>query len=845
MRSMTDAIEIYTQSFNAHLFPLRRCVIGDKKSKHPLEPEWQTTVYPVDQLQAYLKRGHAIGWRLGPQDLVLDVDVATAERPDKKGDQVLGLLENLMGSAKHTPIVQGSTGGRHYYLKLPEGVDSTAIRTKIRELPDVDVLRFRQFVVIAGSPHWQGGHYEFDLMTQMFGEYHRQTVNDAVLNLLLRDPKIDSERIESSSVEPGLLEDILKCLDVTNFRDHVNWFGIMAACHHATEGSEDGLESFLHWSLGDPKYQGDREKIEKRWQSLDPHKTRGYTLGTLIHELREAGREDAISVVHLKMEFGDLASDAVSVPGFDELGIPGQDFPAKPPKKEYPQVEHILDEEILNEGFIKHLAARPQIYARLDQLYHMDIKGGELYSRRLESLSLCESLSACCELGDFTGKLGKWKPKRIPERVGRQLAAYEKWEGVKLLRRISPLPIMTERGIHQRPGYEPLTGLFYYAMDMADIPKVKRSPSREDAMQALEIIKDLVSEFCFAEPVHMSAWVASFLGVVGRPILGNCAPMTIVDSNRSGAGKGLLCELVSDICLGPANHPAKFTGLDKNEDEQRKMFLALARENPIIGIFDNFKSGGSIGSPVLDSILTSGHVNGRILGLTKITHAVFDSVLFANANRIQFDPGSDLLRRIFYVLLETPSESPEKRVFKYREVRAHAQKNRGKYVAAALTLLEAARLNFDDLLTVEPWGSYTGYDLVRRALVWLGEPDPRGSVSGKRTGTAPDGKRELRLVIKGLIILGCDKTSLTARQIDEKLQVNEFKDTREQELLNEVDSLLAPRRNTNRPLSIGNRLAKKYRDQALDGKWIREVGKHEDVTLWAVQDAPPQKADPT
>lgn len=817
-----DYIDLYRKQFNAVLFPLQKFVLGDKESKQPLEAGYKDKEYTNEELREYIAKGHSIGWSLGPRDIVLDLDVATAERPDKQGEQIKPLLENLLGDARSTTTVESPTGGRHYYLRLPEGVDSTAIRTKIRELPSVDVLRFSRYVVIAGCNHWQGGQYRFSDETKLFGFFENATVSPALLRFLQRDEKLESVQIEQAKIGTSLLDGILSSLPVEQCRDHATWFSLMCASHHVTEGSDGGLASFLKWSLSDPLYLNHESKIEKRWRSLDPHKIRGYTLGTLLYELRQFGREDVVDLVRLQLDFGEQPIE--SIPGAD---LSAFDVPttATRPIDDFPKFEKTTREMEFNDQIIEHLAKQEHVYARLDQLTYIKVEGAELQKRKLSSLGLCEYLSSICQTGTYNA-LGMWKPSLFTPRTGTQIVERERWKGVKLLRRITSMPIISEVGLHQTLGYDPITGLFYFTPDYATIPRVPRSPSREMAQDALNIIIDLIDEFPFAEPCHRSAWLASLLGVVARPMLGPCAPMTLVDGNRSGAGKGMLCDLICDICLAPGETVGKFTGLDKNEDEQRKMFLALARENPLIGIFDNFKSGGSIGSPVLDAILTTGAVSGRVLGITKIEKAVFDTTLFATANRIQIDPNSDLLRRIFYILLETRSENPEKQEFKYPDIRGQAKRNRGQYLAAALTIMEYARTNRDLLPTVPPWGSYTGYDIVRQVLVDLGEVDPRGGVS--QLAERNEGVTELSQVIDAMALIGMSSTrGMTSREIWTALEAGSFEDDADKRaILEEAKRALMPPWAHGDPVTVtGKRMSSQFRDQMHRGRWIREGSK--------------------
>lgn len=838
-----DYIDLYRKQFNAVLFPLQKFVLGDSSSKLPLEAGYKDKEYTDEELREYITKGHSIGWSLGPRDIVLDLDVATAERPNKQGEQIKPLLENLLGDARSTTTVESPTGGRHYYMRLPEGVDSTAIRTTIRELPSVDILKFPKHVVIAGCNHWQGKQYQFSDETKLFGFFENTVVSPALLKFLQRDEKLESVQIEQATIGTSLLDGILSSLPVEQCRDHATWFSIMCASHHVTEGSDEGLASFLKWSLSDPLYLNHQSKIEKRWKSLDPHKIRGYTLGTLLYELRQFGREDVVDLVRLQLDFGDKPVE--SIPGVDlsAFDVPTTATRPQSPDEERPWFEKSADEGVFNDQLIELLAKQDQIYARLDQLAYVSIDG-DLHHRVLSPLGLCEYLSRIARTGK-TNQLGVKNQTVFATRNGTQIVERQQWKGVKLLRRITSMPIISEAGLHQTLGYDPITGLFYFTPDYATIPRVPRSPSRQMAQDALNIIIDLIDEFPFAEPCHRSAWLASLLGVVARPMLGPCAPMTLVDGNRSGAGKGMLCDLVCDICLAPGETAGKFTGLDKNEDEQRKMFLALARENPLIGIFDNFKSGGSIGSPVLDAILTTGAVSGRILGITKIEKAVFDTTLFATANRIQIDPNSDLLRRIFYILLETRAENPEQQKFKYPEIRAQAQQNRGKYLAAALTVMEYARTNRDLLPMVPPWGSYTGYDIVRQVLVDLGEPDPRGGVSRLAERTA--GATELSQVIDAMALIGMSSTKgMTSREIWTALDVAGFDDDADKRaILEEAKTALVPPWAHGDPVIVaGKRMASQFRDQMHDGRWIREGGKRNNAKVFYLRTAEEDEAVP-
>jgi hypothetical protein len=99
--------------------------------------------------------------------------------------------------------------------------------------------------------------------------------------------------------------------------------------------------------------------------------------------------------------------------------------------------------------------------------------------------------------------------------------------------------------------------------------------------------------------------------------------------------------------------------------------------------------------------------------------------MFATGNNITFR--SDMVRRGLVCNLETLDERPELRKFNRNTLR-QASANRATYVAAALTVMRAY-LAAGAPEICGPFGSYAEWStMVRSPLVWLGEPDPVGSI---------------------------------------------------------------------------------------------------------------------
>src|SRR5262249_53352863 len=93
--------------------------------------------------------------------------------------------------------------------------------------------------------------------------------------------------------------------------------------------------------------------------------------------------------------------------------------------------------------------------------------------------------------------------------------------------------------------------------------------------------------------------------------------------------------------------------------------------------------------------------------------------------------GADVVRRTIQCALDAQMESPEARQFASDPV-AMVMADRGKYIAACLTIARAYIVaGRPDLLTRH--ASYGGWsDTVRSALVWLNWPDPVDTIANVR-----------------------------------------------------------------------------------------------------------------
>jgi len=118
--------------------------------KRPIIKDWVNTW--VDNEVLYNHDGN-IGWVLGVDDLVIDVD------PRNGGDVSFRKLQKNCGIIMK-PTVCTPSGGFHVYLRLPKNVQGKRFRKILKSYQGIDFLTRGSQCVIAGSV-MQVGDYDW------------------------------------------------------------------------------------------------------------------------------------------------------------------------------------------------------------------------------------------------------------------------------------------------------------------------------------------------------------------------------------------------------------------------------------------------------------------------------------------------------------------------------------------------------------------------------------------------------------------------------------------------------------------------------------------------------------
>ena len=335
--------------------------------------------------------------------------------------------------------------------------------------------------------------------------------------------------------------------------------------------------------------------------------------------------------------------------------------------------------------------------------------------------SLTLALSRAVTFEKFDGRTKGWRPCDPPVKVVSALFDSQNPQHLPILNGIAHQPFFSESdgNLVVNPGYDAKTGVFG-AFDSADftIPK----PTREAAEEALVLIRDLLGEFAFAEPVDEAAALAAIFTAVVRPSL-PAAPGYHAVAPSSGSGKSLLCDTIAYFASPGSPVRASYPA---TVEEATKSMLSMLMTRPAVIIFDDMTTDW-IPHGAINRIFTAESVTDRVLGVSRTATVSTRTLFMGSGNNV--GPVRDLLRRIVTIHLDSRSESPITRVYKGNPIMA-IRENRGRYVAAVLTIILAWRKSGMSRSDVKSIATYGGAwaDYCRHPLMWLGLVDPATSL---------------------------------------------------------------------------------------------------------------------
>lgn len=269
-----------------------------------------------------------------------------------------------------------------------------------------------------------------------------------------------------------------------------------------------------------------------------------------------------------------------------------------------------------------------------------------------------------------------------------------------------------------QPGYDAASKKLA-VFDASAFPAIGHT--REDAEKALETLRELLSEFRFAEPGDEAAAVCAMLTGVARPSL-DVAPAFHVKAPASGSGKSYLCDVIGRFTGDGL--PSRMSYPVRNEEATKAIMAALLSAPACIEFDDMSTDWFPHGA--INRMLTSPSITDRILGQSKTATVSTNTLVLGSGNNV--GPIRDLCRRVVTININARTATPATIAYSGDPVNM-LKAARGKYVMAGLTIIEAWKAAGSPRTSVPSIASYGGWaDLCRHPLIWLGLPDPAGGL---------------------------------------------------------------------------------------------------------------------
>lgn len=348
--------------------------------------------------------------------------------------------------------------------------------------------------------------------------------------------------------------------------------------------------------------------------------------------------------------------------------------------------------------------------------------------RRFTTESLLYELasSACFVTWRVNKKSGQAvsSPADAPRQIASMLLQNNRHWTVDRVTGVITTPTLREDGslLAGTTAHYDATTQLYYVPDI-QLPSIPDQPTRDEALAALDVLTELLSEFPFVSELDRAVALSGILTVLIRGSI-PVAPMHLIRAHTAGTGKSYLIDLISTIATGQGC-PA--IGWTDSEEENEKRLGAKIMSGVQIILLDNAEH--DFGGAALCQVTERPRMSYRPLGRSEILEFDCRTSVFGNGNNVGFT--ADMTRRGVICRMDAGVERPELREFQQKPL-DRVLADRGRYVAAGLTVIRAYIMAGSPAVYSQ-LGSYAAWSaMVRGPLLWLGQPDPVASMEPAR-----------------------------------------------------------------------------------------------------------------
>lgn len=759
--------------------------------KAPLHKRWQKApAPPPDRVEKWAKKGN-VGLRTGSVSGVLVLDDDTE---DGSGAAELELRATVT-------VITGS-GRRHYYFKTP----AEAVTNARGNLPEkVDVRVDGGQVVFVGSIHPDTGGVYCWAPGLSPEEIALAELPDHVVDLI-RAPKPEEPKPKKKRTKRrrsvAIDQSARAALDEAT--------SVVAA---APEGSRNETLNCEAFRMGRWVNAGLLTRPEVEAALAGAARAAGLPDSEVARTIRSGLDAGLTQPLRHRHHLGDA-----SVAPKPSIIIEGGALP---------KIVTQAEDALLQAG--AHLYQRGNILVRTMRAPTMTMR--DVYRRAEGVLMLCPVESPY--LVEILTKAANWY--RIvrddlvlidcPERVARTyLARAGHWRLRYLLGVIETPTLRPDGSILNEPGYDPTTCLLFDP-GAVEFPAIPEEPTRDDALLALAVLREVIKDFPWLEDCDRSAALGAILTALIRPSL-RTAPLCAYRAPKMASGKSLLADVVAMIATGRV---ASVMSQGRDEDEDKKRMLAILMEGIGVACIDNIER--EFGGATLCSVLTQESWRERILGKTQTATVPTTTTWLATGNNIRFV--GDIVTRVVVCDLDPKCEKPEERVFDV-DLHDYVPKHRGELVVAGLTILRAYHVAGRPDQSLPVFGRFEGWSgWVRSALIWLGEADPCAG-RARLYLYDPVGSQ-----LRALMTSWRAELKSTSYTVAEALRAARPAEDQPAGPLYEAIVAVAAGPG-GKPIArrLGSYLAK-YERRAEGGMRIERVGERQGVALWRVVDTDP------
>lgn len=425
-----------------------------------------------------------------------------------------------------------------------------------------------------------------------------------------------------------------------------------------------------------------------------------------------------------------------------------------------------------------------------------------------------------------------WRQVDAPDDVAKMVIASAGQWPFRAIAGVRSTPTLRHDGsIIAKPGYDQRTALFLDTKVV--LPSISDRPTKADAQAGLKLLTDLLQEFPFVNEASRSVSLSAMLSAVARTMF-DVVPAHGARAPTPGTGKSYLFDIVSAILLGERCPVISVSSDSEGETEKRIVGMALSGQQ-IINL-DNVN--GTVGGDALCQLIERPVCYLRPLGQSAQVRVDNRSIVFFNGNNCHVR--GDMTRRVLLADLDARIEKPAEREFTGDPV-AKVLANRGKYIAACMTVLRAYQEAGSPKVVKFPMNSFGEWSAtVRSALVWLGEADPCLTIQ-KARDEDPELQRLAAFVSAAREHIGLKRNAMSVREIvalGMRLESGYAGGNYQPENpdLNAAIMEFADRGNQVNNRSFG-RWLNKFKGRVIDGLRINSLtDQHKNVERWFIED---------